>query len=343
MIVLGIESSCDETAVAILDMSKISHSADSILANCVYSQTEEHLEYGGVVPEIASRAHMEKMGVLVNEALEGASLTLDDIDGIAVTSGPGLLGGLLMGTTYAKSLSLSKNIPLIGVNHLEGHALISQLTEKTEFPYLLLLVSGGHCQFIHVKEVGDYTLVGSTLDDSIGECFDKVAKMLDLPYPGGPQIEQLAQTGVNDAFNYPTPLKNKGMDFSFSGLKTSVRRSIQKEDILTNQTKSNICASFQESVARVLEIKTGRAIEYTNSTQLVLAGGVAANRLLRTRLEKLCAKKECSFFAPPVHLCTDNALMIAYAGGLRLVAGEKTGLNLFPRPRWPLTDLTTPN
>lgn len=341
MIILGIESSCDETAAAILDVSLTQQS--SILANAVYSQTSEHLEYGGVVPEIASRAHMERMDTIINAALSEADISLTDIDAIAFTQGPGLLGGLLVGSSFAKSLHLATGKPIIGVNHLEGHALTAHLTEDVDFPYLLLLVSGGHCQFIQVDGVGSYTTLGATIDDSIGECFDKVAKMLGLPYPGGPNIERLALKGNEQAYTFPIPLKDGSVNFSFSGLKSSIRRQIElNEEKLCEDYICDICASFQKTVADTLVYKAKKALEISNSKDFVLAGGVAANKLLRTRLNDLCAQNGVTFHAPPVKLCTDNAVMIAYAGGLRLCLGEQPNTldNLTAVPRWPLDSLT---
>jgi N6-L-threonylcarbamoyladenine synthase len=340
MKILGIESSCDETAAAVLKVSLEQQSC--VLSNAVYSQTNEHLEYGGVVPEIASRAHMERIEHIVKQSLQEAKITLNDIDAIAVTQGPGLLGGLLVGTSFAKSLHLTTGKPLIGVNHLEGHALTAHLTENVEFPYLLLLVSGGHCQFIHVKALGHYETLGATIDDSIGECFDKVAKMLGLPYPGGPNIEQQALKGDATAYDFPISLRDGTVNFSFSGLKSAVRRQIQAlGDNLNPQQIADISASFQETVAKTLEVKTKKALQISGSQDFVLAGGVAANKLLRSRLNSLCARKNVTFHAPPINLCTDNAVMIAYAGGLRLVSGVSPSslTTLSATPRWPLDEL----
>tara|TARA_R110000868_G_scaffold218576_1_gene468959 strand:+ start:103943 stop:104977 length:1035 start_codon:yes stop_codon:yes gene_type:complete len=343
MKILGIESSCDETAAAILNVSLKQQSC--IISNVVYSQTEEHIEYGGVVPEIASRAHMERIDEIVKIALKDANMSLKDLDAISVTQGPGLLGGLLVGTSFAKSLHLISGVPLIGVNHLEGHALTAHLTEELNFPYLLLLVSGGHCQFIHVKDLADYNTLGATIDDSIGECFDKVAKMLGLSYPGGPNIERLSVHGNPKAYDLPISLRDGSVNFSFSGLKSAVRRKIQlieEENPLSEQDISDLCASFQETVALTLEYKTKKAMELCGCADFVLAGGVAANKLLRSRLNSLCNEKGVTFHAPPINLCTDNAVMIAYAGGLRLLSGSKpTQLENFKAvPRWPLDKLS---
>jgi len=342
--ILGIESSCDETAAAIIKFDENAKNAPQVLSNVVFSQTEQHLKFGGVVPEIASRAHMEKLTAIIDATLHESGLKLPQIDGISVTLGPGLLGGLLIGLTCAKSLAQSLEKPVIGVNHLEAHALTAHLTEKVPFPYTLLLISGGHCQFIRVEDLGKYTLLGSTIDDSIGECFDKVAKMLNLPYPGGPQIEKLASQGDSSRYTFPKPLLNKGLDFSFSGLKTALRRHIEQlstgKNDLSEQEKADICASFQESVAQLLATKTAKVLKETKDVNFVLAGGVAANRLLRGRIQEACDAHNATFHAPPPELCTDNAVMVAYAGGLRLLRGESSSLDVSPRPRWPLSELS---
>lgn len=335
MKIMAFESSCDETAVAIVE---ISDNGTQIHANQIYSQFDEHVEYGGVVPEVAARAHLSYFDPLVKKALEEANMSFKDIDAFAATAGPGLLGGVMIGFMYAKSLSLAFNKPFIGTNHLEGHALTPHLTDDIDFPYLLLLVSGGHCQFIHVKDLGDYHTLGGTIDDAIGEAFDKVAKMLDLPYPGGPQIEKLAQKGDKNAYKFPLPLKDKGIDFSFSGLKTSVRQRILTEE-MTEQRKADIAASFQETVAQIIEIKAKRAIEQTAVNTFVVAGGVAANKLLRQRLENLCTQKGITFAAPPLKLCTDNAVMIAYAAAMHSRIGQFSELSMSARPRWPLEEI----
>lgn len=345
MKVLGIESSCDETAASVIEFT---HDAQfNLLSNTVYSQTDEHAVYGGVVPEIASRAHMERIESITQKALADANTSLDDLDLIAVTSGPGLLGGLIVGTTFAKSLAFSKNIKVIGINHLEGHALSAHLTEDVNFPYILLLVSGGHCQFIEVlPESADnnkipksliYKELGSTLDDSIGECFDKVAKMLGLPYPGGPAIEKHAKLGDPYKYKFPQPLKDKSLSFSFSGLKSAVRREIENKELQEDEI-NDICASFQETIAQILTYKCQLVIKSSESKNFVLAGGVAANRLLRNRLESLCQKNNIEFYAPPVRLCTDNASMIAYVGAIHMLQ-DNLNTTLSLRPRWPLTKI----
>ena len=347
--VLGLESSCDETAAAVVAFPDAAEGgAPEILANTVYTQHKEHLDYGGVVPEIAARAHVEKIDPIVATCLKDAGLSLSRIDAFAATSGPGLLGGLLVGVSYGKSLAMAENKPYIGVNHLEGHALTCHLTDGVDFPYLLLLVSGGHCQFIHVKYAGNYETVGGTVDDAVGEAFDKVAKLMGLGYPGGPAIEKRASQGNPNAYKLPIPLKDKGIDFSFSGLKTAARKVVQDAEKSgekpDDQTLSNICASFQETVAQTLEIKSKRALTYLpDVNNFVLAGGVAANRMLCGRLQQMCAEKNVNFTAPPVNLCTDNAVMIAYAGGLRYLAGEASRLDSSATPRWPLEEMTAIN
>ena len=348
--VLGIESSCDETAASVVAFSAVADGGTpkaEILANTIYTQHQEHLDYGGVVPEIAARAHVDKIGPIVTTCLKDAGLELKDIDAFAATSGPGLLGGLLVGVSYAKTLAMVTGKPYIGVNHLEGHALTCRLTDNTPLPYLLLLVSGGHCQFIHVRGLGDYETIGGTLDDAVGEAFDKVAKLMGLGYPGGPIIEKHAAKGNPKAYKLPIPLKDKGIDFSFSGLKTAARQLVmehtEKNQVLDDQTLANICASFQETVAQTLTIKSKRALKSCPEVKhFVLAGGVAANKMLRSRLENICAELGVSFSAPPMNLCTDNAVMVAYAGGLRLLAHEQSALESHATPRWPLEDMNPP-
>ncbi len=341
--VLGIESSCDETAASVIAFAD--DAQPTVLSNIVYTQHKEHLDYGGVVPEIAARAHVDKIEPIVSEALKEAGVKLTDIDGFAATCGPGLLGGLLVGVSYAKTLASTMGKPYIGVNHLEGHALTCRLTNNVPFPYLLLLVSGGHCQFIHVSGVGEYETIGGTLDDAVGEAFDKVAKLLKLGYPGGPAVEKLAEKGNPKAFKLPIPLKNKGIDFSFSGLKTATRQLIQEQgDHMSQQTLADLCASFQETVAQTLEVKTKRALQQLKQTKhFVLSGGVAANKILCGRLKKVCAAENIEFTAPPTPLCTDNGVMIAYAGGVRLLAGESHPLDSNATPRLPLETMNKPD
>jgi N6-L-threonylcarbamoyladenine synthase len=341
--VLGIETSCDETAVAIVTEKK------ELLANLILSQ-KEHLAFNGVVPEIAARAHLNHIDTMVEEALSKSRLDFQDIDAIAVTAGPGLIGGVMVGVMTAKAISAVRNIPLIAVNHLEGHALTVRLTENVSFPYLLLLVSGGHCQLLIVEGVGKYKRLGTTLDDAAGEAFDKTARLLGLGYPGGPVVEKLALECKNPAnalkkFPLPTPMVGKeGCDFSFSGLKTAVRRIVdQWPDSIDRQDAASICHSFQTSVAAVLNDRTEKAIKdylsrYPDQKKpvLVVAGGVAANKMLRQGLEGLCKKYSINFAAPPLSLCTDNAAMIAWAGMERLQLGLTDPIDFPVYPRWPL-------
>ena len=351
--VLGIESSCDETAAAVVGfpdgggdgvdvrVNGTHGSTPVVKSNTVYTQHQEHLDYGGVVPEIAARAHIDKIDPIVKTSLEQAGLTLADISAFAATSGPGLLGGLLVGVSYAKTLAMAEGKPYIAVNHLEGHALTCHLTDGVDFPYLLLLASGGHCQFIQVTYAGNYTTLGGTLDDAVGEAFDKVAKLMGLGYPGGPAIEKHAQNGNPHAYKLPIPLKDGGIDFSFSGLKTAARQLIHRHDVLDEQTIADICASFQETVAQTLVLKSKRALKDRPEVKhFVLAGGVAANRMLCGRLAEMCQKQHVSFTAPPVGMCTDNATMIAYAGGMRYMAGETTPLSGSATPNWPLENMS---
>lgn len=333
--VLGIETSCDETAAAVVDVAE-----RRLLSNVVYSQIKEHADYGGVVPELASRAHQQRLPGLVQQAMAQAQLSFADLNGVAATSGPGLLGGLLVGYNFAKSVAMAAEKPLYATNHLEGHALTAQLSDGVAFPYLLLLVSGGHCQFIHVKGLGDYTTLGGTLDDAVGECFDKVAKMMGLPYPGGPNVEKCAKKGNSRAFVLPVPLRHDAVNFSFSGLKTAMRQLIiSQEQPLTAQVMADLSASFQQTVSEILVLKSKNALQQSGASRFVLAGGVAANSLLRGCLEELCVGENVAFFAPPIGLCTDNAVMIAYAGGLHLQRGDTTPLDKPAQPRWSLDTL----
>ena len=341
MIVLGIETSCDETAAAVVDDSR------AIRANVVYSQLEEHRAYGGVVPEIAARAHLDRIDGVVRRALEDAGIGLDDLDGIAATGGPGLIGGVIVGVTAAKAIAAARGLPFVAVNHLEGHALTARLTDDVPFPYLLLLVSGGHCQLLAVEGPGRYIQLGGTIDDAVGEAFDKTAKMLGLGYPGGPAVQAAADSGDPKRFDFPRPLKGRaGCDFSFSGLKTAVRHAIVAlpDGPIARRDQADICASFQAAVAEVVADRCAHAIarfgeDHPAGRTLVVAGGVAANTVLRERLAGLCQTLGFRFAAPPQHLCTDNGAMIAWAGLERLRRGEKDGLDFAPRPRWPLADL----
>ncbi len=340
--ILGIESSCDETAASI-----VSGNGD-ILSSVIYSQIPQHQEFGGVVPEIAARAHLEKLEWVINTSLEKANLKLEDVDAISATAGPGLIGGVIVGLTAAKTMAMALEKPFIAINHLEGHALTPRLCESTPFPYLLLLASGGHTQIIIAKNIGEYELVGTTIDDAAGEAFDKVAKMLGLGYPGGPVIEQMAETGDKKRFTLPTPLKGKvGCDFSFSGLKTAVRNLINKQEKLDNQDKADICACFQASVISVMvdRLKNGTAIykqQCPEGKNLVVAGGVAANKAIAKALQNFAADNGLAFSAPPLQLCTDNAAMIAWAGVERFQKGQKDTFNFAPKARWPLADINKP-
>lgn len=336
MIVLGIETSCDETAAAVVRDDRI------ILSNALISQISGHQPYGGVVPENAARAHLDHLHPLIEKALKDANVTLDDLDGIAVTAGPGLIGGVLVGVMTAKAIAAAKNLPFIAVNHLEGHALTARLTHDLPFPFLLLLISGGHCQFLEVTGVGQYRLLGSTIDDAIGEAFDKVARIFGLDYPGGPAVEKLAQTGNGKRFSLPRPLKGReGCDFSFSGLKTAVRMIAEKHTPLSPQDKADLAASFQEAIADCLEERALNAFKMLQvpCKHFVVAGGVAANTALRLKLSNISAAHGFTFVAPPLALCTDNAAMIAWVGIEKLRLGQQSSLNFIPVPRWPLCAL----
>jgi N6-L-threonylcarbamoyladenine synthase len=333
MIILGIETSCDETAAAIVRDDR------TILSNVLISQIAGHQPYGGVVPEKAARAHLDHLQPIIEQALTDANVTLNDLDGIAVTAGPGLIGGVLVGVMTAKAIAAAKDLPFIAVNHLEGHALTGRLTHDLPFPFLLLLISGGHCQFLEVTGVGQYRLLGSTMDDAVGEAFDKVARIFGLSYPGGPALEKLALTGDPKRFDLPRPLKGRqGCDFSFSGLKTAVRLVAEKHTPLSPQDKADLAASFQNAVADCLEDRAIHALKMLQTTvqHLVVAGGVAANESIRSRLSALCAVHGLTFVAPPLDLCTDNAAMIAWVGIEKLRLGQQDTLDFAPVPRWPL-------
>ena len=340
MRVLGIESSCDETAVAIVQDD------GTILANVIRSQVEAHQPYGGVVPEIAARAHIEWMEPVLEQALKESSLTLNEVDAIAVTAGPGLIGGVIVGVMTEKALASIYQKPLIAVNHLEAHALTARLTHRVPYPYLLLLVSGGHFIYAVVEGVGRYRLLGKTLDDALGEAFDKCAKMMELPYPGGPYIERLAKEGNPLAFDFPCPMLGvKGCDVSFSGLKTAVRYAIRtligNGNPLTDKQKADIAASFQRAVVTILSQRSKSAIDMAREQglacpTLVVAGGVAANQAIGVALREVAAQQAMAFIAPPPALCTDNAAMIAWVGVERYQAGLIDHLDVEPKARWPL-------
>lgn len=343
--ILGIESSCDDTAAAVVR-------GTDVLSSVVYGQTALHADFGGVVPEIAARAHAEKLDHAVEQALTEAGVTLTDLDGIAVTAGPGLIGGVLSGVMCAKGLSAATGLPLIGVNHLAGHALTPRLTDQVAFPYLMLLVSGGHCQFLIVEGHDRYRRIGGTIDDAPGEAFDKTARILGLPQPGGPAVEQAARDGDPKRFALPRPLLNQpGCDMSFSGLKTAMLRArdsvIAERGGLTAQDQADLSAGFQAAIVDILTEKTRRALaEYAllepETRTFAIAGGVAANGPVRASLMALCAGLDTDFVAPPLHLCTDNAAMIAYAGMVRMQHGDLDDLTLSARPRWPLDARAAP-
>ena len=341
--VLGLESSCDDTASAVVRYG----APTPILSSVVYGQTALHADFGGVVPEIAARAHAEKIDLAVEAALAEAEVTLNAIDAIAVTAGPGLIGGVLAGVMCAKGLAATRGLPLIGVNHLAGHALTPRMTDGIEFPYVMLLVSGGHCQFLRVDGPDDFTRLGGTIDDAPGEAFDKTARILGLPQPGGPSVEAAAHSGDPKAFALPRPLLDRpNCDMSFSGLKTAVLRTrdavIARDGGLHEAVRADLCAAFQAAVRDVLAAKSRRALALCpDATTFAVAGGVAANQTLRTGLTQIAADANLRFCAPPLKLCTDNAAMIAWAGAERLTLGAQDDMTLAARPRWPL-DITSP-
>ena len=340
MRILGIETSCDETGVAIYDEEK------GLIANQLHTQIVLHADYGGVVPELASRDHIRKLAPLLQAALQEAHLTAKDIDGIAYTSGPGLVGALLVGSTVARSLAYAWNVPAIGVHHMEGHLLAPMLEENPpHFPFVALLVSGGHTQLVRVDSVGRYELLGESIDDAAGEAFDKTAKLLGLDYPGGAALARLALKGTPNRFAFPRPMTDRpGLDFSFSGLKTfaanTFHQVMQEEGELTEQSKADIAYAFQEAVVDTLAIKCKRALKQTGLKRLVIAGGVSANKQLRQTLAELMQQFGGEVFYPQPQFCTDNGAMIAYAGFLRLKQGQQQDLAIEVRPRWAMTELT---
>lgn len=335
MNVLGIETSCDETGIAIYNDQK------GIVINDVYSQVDLHRDYGGVVPELASRDHIRRTLPMIHTALTKAELSPDQINSIAYTAGPGLIGALLVGASVAKSLAFAWQIPALGIHHMEGHMLAARLADEApEYPFVALLVSGGHTQLMACERAHEYELLGESQDDAAGEAFDKVAKMLDLPYPGGPAIAELAASGDKNRFDFPRPMTNKpGLNFSFSGLKTFTMNTVNSFKKPGAQDRADIAAAFQEAVVDTIRIKCERALTATGLNTLVMAGGVSANLELRARLEQMAAKKGYRIYYPPHHLCTDNGAMIAYAGYLRQKAGGAEGLAIDVRPRWPMTEL----
>ncbi len=341
--VLGIETSCDETAAAVVRGRP--GAVPEILSNVVLSQVEEHKAYGGVVPEIAARAHIDHLDRVVTDAMAEANMEFGALDAVAGTAGPGLIGGVIIGLMTAKAIAQCHDKPFLAVNHLAGHALSPRLTEQLGFPYLLLLVSGGHCQLLSVDGPEHYTRYGTTIDDAVGEAFDKTAKLLGLGYPGGPAVQRMAAQGNPNAFDLPRPLAGReGCDFSFSGLKTAIARAVDAVAAPSEQMAADIAASFQTAVCDVVEDRTRNAMDRFAQKNnlpeptLVVAGGVAANTALRARLTDLCTAQGFRFVAPPLYLCTDNAAMIAWAGLERLALGRSDSLDVSPRARWPLSE-----
>ena len=334
MLILGIESSCDETGVALYE------SEHGLLSQALHSQVSLHADYGGAVPELASRDHVRKISPLTHRVLQEADKTLDDLDGIAYTAGPGLMGALLVGASFAKSLAWSLGIPALGVHHMEAHLLaplIDRQSDALALPFVALLVSGGHTQLVHVRAFGDYDILGESVDDAAGEAFDKTAKLLGLGYPGGPKIAAQAEQGDPTRFRFPRPMTDRpGLDFSFSGLKTYALNTVQSLDTLSEQDIADVSVAFEIAAVDTLVIKCRRAIEQTGARQLVIAGGVSANTRLRAELtDNLTAE----IVYAPLALCTDNGAMIAYAGALRMLGGAEENLSIETRPRWPMTEL----
>ncbi len=334
MIVLGIETSCDETGVAVYDTRR------GLLAHTLYSQVKLHADYGGVVPELASRDHVRKLVPLVRECMAQADLALSDLDGVAYTAGPGLVGALLVGAALGRALAFGLGIPAIAVHHMEGHLLAPLLEEDApQPPFVALLVSGGHSQLVDVRGIGDYVILGETLDDAAGEAFDKTAKMMGLPYPGGPHLARLAQQGRPGRFTFARPMTDRpGLEFSFSGLKTQVLLAWQQSD-QSGQTRADIARAFEEAVTETLAIKCERALVQTGHRSLVVAGGVGANRRLRERLAELASRRGVQVCFPRLEFCTDNGAMIAHAGALRLAAGQHDSAAIVVRPRWDMASL----
>ncbi len=339
MRVLGIETSCDETGVALYDSKR------GLLSDALYSQVKMHAEYGGVVPELASRDHVRKLLPLIREVMAKANLELKDLDAVAYTSGPGLIGALMVGASTGRALALGLGVPAIGVHHMEGHLLAPMLEDNPpSFPFVALLVSGGHTQLVSVKGIGQYELLGESLDDAAGEAFDKAAKMLGLDYPGGPLIARLAERGTPGRYRFPRPMTDRpGLDFSFSGLKTFTLNTANAErdenGQIDEQTMADIAFAFEEAVVETLAIKCRRALQQTGMKQLIIAGGVSANKRLRERLDEVVRKEKSGLFYARPEFCTDNGAMIAYAGCQRLLAGQHADLTILARPRWPMDTL----
>jgi N6-L-threonylcarbamoyladenine synthase len=334
MRILGIETSCDETGIAIYDDQY------GLLSHQLYSQVEVHADYGGVVPELASRDHVRKIVPLIRESLEEANCSKQDIDGVAYTQGPGLIGALLVGSAVGRSLAFAWSVPSIGVHHMEGHLLAPMLEDdKPEFPFVALLVSGGHTMLVKVGGIGEYELLGESLDDAAGEAFDKTAKLLGLDYPGGPRLAKLAELGNEVGYKFPRPMTDRpGLDFSFSGLKTYAANTIRSAD-MSEQVKADIALAFQTAVVDTLVIKCKRALKHTGLKRLVIAGGVSANTHLRAELKALADKLNGKVYYPSLAYCTDNGAMIAYAGLQRLKAGQQESIGASVKPRWPLDSL----
>lgn len=342
MKVLGLETSCDETGLAIFDSEQINSSNQGLLGQVLYSQIELHALYGGVVPELASRDHIRKLVPLFDELLEQCNISKDEIDAIAYTKGPGLIGALMTGALFGRSLAYGLDIPAIGIHHMEGHLLAPLMgANPPDFPFVSLLVSGGHTLLIAARGVGEYEILGESIDDAAGECFDKAAKMLGLAYPGGPNIAKLAETGDANAYSLPRPMLHRGLDFSFSGMKTAVHNLIKDTPGSASdpQVRADIAASFQHAVVDTLVKKCVKALKQADMSRLVIAGGVSANSHLRTTLETELAKINATVHYAPPALCTDNGAMIAYAGYQRLQAGQADDLAVSCVPRWPMTEL----
>ena len=338
MIVLGVETSCDETGIAVYD------GTHGLLAETLYSQVEMHNDYGGVVPELASRDHIRRVLPLINRALRTAGIHRQDINAIAYTRGPGLIGALLVGGCISKAIAFALDIPVIGVHHMEGHLLAPMLEDNPPvFPFISLLVSGGHTQLIEAKQAGQYHILGDSLDDAAGEAFDKTAMMLGLGYPGGPKVARAARQGDPGRFTFPRPMTDRpGLDFSFSGLKTFTRNTIEKHKVngcLDKETMADIARAFEEAVVDTLVIKCRRALRETGLSRLVIAGGVSANRRLREKSGLMASEENAEVYYPRQEFCTDNGAMIAYAGYQRLLAGQYDTEELKPMPRWPLESL----